>query len=140
MDADAEIRLALSAMKLLKSVLFAGLLLVAACSSSQKATEAEGSQQQPRSQTENVTPTERLREMLLREPGVYITGTGEIRIRGASGPPLFVVDGTPITGGDISFINPADVARIEVLKGSDASIYGSRGGNGVIEITTKEGQ
>jgi len=67
-----------------------------------------------------------------------------IRIRGnssitASSEPLFVVDGL-LGGGDLSTINPADIAEISVLKDATATaIYGSRGANGVILITTKRG-
>lgn len=67
-----------------------------------------------------------------------------IRIRGnssitASSEPLYVVDGL-IGLTDISTINPADIANISILKDASAtSIYGSRGANGVILITTKRG-
>ncbi|GAA4236864.1 TonB-dependent receptor [Postechiella marina] len=78
-----------------------------------------------------------------QEPGAAST----IRIRGgssfsASNDPLVVVDGFPIGGaGDIKQINPADIANVEVLKdASAAAIYGSRGANGVIMITTKKGK
>jgi TonB-dependent SusC/RagA subfamily outer membrane receptor len=53
--------------------------------------------------------------------------------------PLVVVDGM-ITGGGLDDLDPADVERIEVLKGSaSAAIYGARGQTGVIEITTRSG-
>jgi len=67
-----------------------------------------------------------------------------LRIRGASSinanaEPLVVVDGHPIADG-LSFINPYDVESIEVLKDAASSaIYGSRGANGVILVTTKKG-
>lgn len=52
--------------------------------------------------------------------------------------PLYVVDGVPMTG--IEFLNPQDIARMDVLKdASSAAIYGSRGSNGVIIVTTKSG-
>lgn len=75
-------------------------------------------------------------------PGVDVSPTGEITIRGTNsinnaGPPLVVVDGTPYSG-DITSINPDDVSRITVLKGAETSMYGSRGANGVIMITTKK--
>ncbi len=58
----------------------------------------------------------------------------------ASNGPLIIWDGIPYTGG-ISDINPNDVASIEVLKdASSAAIYGSRGSNGVILITSKQGK
>jgi TonB-linked SusC/RagA family outer membrane protein len=57
----------------------------------------------------------------------------------ASNDPLIVLDGIPY-GGQISDINPNDIQSIEVLKdASSAAIYGSRGANGVILITSKEG-
>ena len=68
----------------------------------------------------------------------------EIRIRGigsinASSAPLYVVDGLPFDGS-INSINPEDIASITVLKdAASAALYGSRGANGVIIITTKQG-
>ncbi|WP_445713386.1 SusC/RagA family TonB-linked outer membrane protein [Flavobacterium sp.] len=68
-----------------------------------------------------------------------------IRIRGfgsvnGNSAPLYVVDGAPYSS-DISSINPADIENITVLKDAAAtSIYGSRGANGVILITTKQGK
>lgn len=77
--------------------------------------------------------------------GAYRPGAGmNIRIRGvrsavATNDPLFVVDGIPISGG-IQDFNPANVESIEVLKDASATaIYGSRGANGVVLITTTEG-
>ena len=66
-----------------------------------------------------------------------------IRIRGTSSingsDPLFVVDGVVI-GGGIDFLNPGDIETIEVLKdAASAAIYGARGANGVIIVTTKNG-
>jgi len=67
----------------------------------------------------------------------------EIRIRGISSingnsNPLYVVDG--ILQSDISSLNPNDIQNIEVLKDASASaIYGSRGANGVVLVTTKSG-
>lgn len=79
-------------------------------------------------------------DMIQREvSGVRVTGR-TIVVQGAqdlfgSVPPLFVVDGTYVD--DISGIAPTSVKSIEVLKGSAASIYGSRGYGGVIVIKTK---
>jgi TonB-linked SusC/RagA family outer membrane protein len=101
-----------------------------------------------------------------KAPGVQIiqgnglAGSGSVvRIRGigsisASGDPLYVVDGIPIVsdqflrgnGGamnqnPLSSLNPADIESIEILKDAGATgIYGSRGANGVILITTKRGK
>ncbi len=71
-----------------------------------------------------------------------------VRIRGtrsitASNDPLYVIDGNPIARGNITIndINPSDIESIEVLKDASATaIYGSRGANGVILITTKRGK
>lgn len=71
--------------------------------------------------------------------------TAAIRIRGigsisASSSPLYVVDGIPYDG-NINAINPNDVESISVLKDATASaLYGSRGANGIIVITTKSGK
>ncbi len=89
-----------------------------------------------------------LNDMLLRLPGVSVQGSGayaKITISGAASfmsatDPLFVLNGT-VVGSDYSRIyntvNPNDVTSVDVLKGPDASIYGSRGANGVILIRTK---
>ena len=77
-----------------------------------------------------------------QRPGVL----GEITIRGvrsitASSTPLFVVDGIPLTTGSIDNINPYDIESIDVLKDASATaIYGSRGANGVVIVTTKTGK
>lgn len=86
-----------------------------------------------------------------RSAGVYVNQSGNkpgqgasIRIRGnrsitASNDPLFVVDGVPISGG-IDDINPQDVESVEVLKDASATaIYGARGSNGVVMVTTTRG-
>ncbi|MHB1179013.1 MAG: TonB-dependent receptor plug domain-containing protein [Daejeonella sp.] len=67
-----------------------------------------------------------------------------VRIRGrrsfnAGNDPLYVVDGIPLSGG-INDINPQDIQSMEILKdASSTAIYGSRGANGVVIITTKKG-
>jgi len=72
------------------------------------------------------------------------TGDVTIRVRGIatinnSADPLYVIDGIP--SSSISFLNPIDIASMEVLKDASATaIYGSRGSNGVILITTKRGE
>ena len=93
------------------------------------------------------------------EPGaganIRIRGTSSVR---AANQPLFVVDGVPLTGGPaqpggpdygagtqsprnpLAFLNPDDIENISVLKdASAAAIYGARGSNGVVLITTKRG-
>ena len=65
-----------------------------------------------------------------------IRGIGSIN---ASNNPLYVLDGVPYDG-DMSAINPADIESISVLKDASASaLYGARGANGVVMITTKKG-
>lgn len=71
--------------------------------------------------------------------------TPRVRVRGlssisANADPLVVVDGHPVPDG-LAMVNPYDVESIEVLKdAASAAIYGSRGANGVIIITTKSGK
>lgn len=86
-----------------------------------------------------------------KAPGVSVmanNGVGEaptLRVRGSSSinagtDPLLVVDGFPLIDADLNDINPADVESMEILKdASSTAIYGSRGTNGVILITTKKG-
>lgn len=68
---------------------------------------------------------------------VRIRGIGSIN---ASSDPLYVVDGVPFSG-NINVINPSDIQSISVLKDAAASaLYGSRGANGVVIISTKQGR
>jgi TonB-dependent SusC/RagA subfamily outer membrane receptor len=109
-----------------------------------------------------IVPTEadaqftRVEELLRRVPGLVVSriaGGYRLRIRGqhsvqggaADDDPLLVIDGVPVASGALSAalagLAPRDVARIEVLKDAAAtSVWGSRGGNGVIVITTKRGR
>lgn len=92
----------------------------------------------------------RVEELLVgRFPGVHVfpapNGGFSIRIRGAAGlgdrEPLYVVDGMPVEvtpGRGLDWLDPADIARIDVLKNpAETSLFGGRGANGVIIITTK---
>jgi TonB-dependent SusC/RagA subfamily outer membrane receptor len=79
-----------------------------------------------------------------RIPGVVVTGD-KVNIRGISSlylntDPLFLLDGIPVDGEFAMNMSLYDVQRIEVLKGPETAIYGSRGGNGVIAIYTKRGK
>jgi TonB-linked SusC/RagA family outer membrane protein len=71
---------------------------------------------------------------------------GSITIRGvrsltASNSPLYVVDGIPLMTGGIDYLNPNDIEAIDILKDASATaIYGSRGANGVVIVTTKQGK
>ena len=87
---------------------------------------------------------ETLANMIRQLPGVTVAG-GNFKVRGADSfysdtKPLFVLNGRAI-GTDFSMLNqtvdPNTVKSIRVLKGPDASIYGTRGANGVIVIKTK---
>ena len=91
-----------------------------------------------------------IKAMQGRIPGVNISGDGNpsgsstVRIRGIgtlnNNDPLYVIDGVPTKGG-MHELNPSDIKSIQVLRdASAASIYGSRAGNGVIIITTKQGK
>ncbi|GAB2805572.1 SusC/RagA family TonB-linked outer membrane protein [Ferruginibacter profundus] len=96
--------------------------------------------------------TNALQAMQGKVAGVDITSNerpgqvGAINIRGvrsitASNTPLFVVDGIPLTTGGIDYINPNDIETIDVLKDASATaIYGSRGANGVVIVSTKQGK
>ena len=69
---------------------------------------------------------------------VRIRGTNSIK---GSNEPLYVVDGFPISESDLTFINNSDIESLEILKDASATaIYGSRGANGVVLITTKSGK
>lgn len=73
-------------------------------------------------------------------------GGVSVRIRGANSviggnEPLYVVDGFPINGSNPTILNNADIESMEILKDASATaIYGSRGANGVVLITTKQGK
>lgn len=96
-------------------------------------------------------PVTRLDQVLQgRAAGVQVSqtngapgGDARIRIRGANSVlgnnnPLYVVDG--FVGADFNFVNPSDIETIQILKdAASTSIYGSRGANGVVIITTKKG-
>ncbi|MGC4101868.1 SusC/RagA family TonB-linked outer membrane protein [Ferruginibacter sp.] len=72
--------------------------------------------------------------------GAVIRIRGERSING-SNDPLIILDGIPFEGGNLNDINPDEVASVDVLKDASATaIYGSRGSNGVILITTKKGK
>ncbi len=93
-----------------------------------------------------------LQAMQGKVAGVDITSNerpgqvGSINIRGvrslsASNSPLFVVDGIPLSTGGIEYLNPNDIESIDVLKDASATaIFGSRGANGVVIVTTKQGK
>jgi TonB-dependent starch-binding outer membrane protein SusC len=68
---------------------------------------------------------------------IRVRGTGSIT---AGMSPLYVIDGYPMEGSAFSLVNASDIESIQVLKdASSTAIYGSRGSNGVIIVTTKKG-
>ncbi|MFB9863773.1 SusC/RagA family TonB-linked outer membrane protein [Rufibacter immobilis] len=97
------------------------------------------------------TPITRIEQALQgRVAGVQVTNVSgqpgdapTVRIRGigstGNASPLYIVDGFPV--GGIDYLNPGDIESIDVLKdAASAAIYGARGGNGVVIITTKQGK
>lgn len=73
-------------------------------------------------------------------PAVILRGPQSINASGRGQDPLYIIDGV-ISQGDLQDINPQDIESIEVVKGAAASsLYGSRAGNGVIQITTRSGR
>ncbi|PWJ56910.1 TonB-linked SusC/RagA family outer membrane protein [Dyadobacter jejuensis] len=102
----------------------------------------------------NLAPVKSFDEALAgRVAGVQVTSNDgqpgslpNIVIRGANSltqdnSPLYVIDGFPIESNDNNALNPADIESIDILKDASATaIYGSRGANGVIMITTKSGK
>src|SRR4029079_13070559 len=103
-------------------------------------------------QIKQIPTTNAIEAIKGRVSGVDIVSTGykpgdgvRVRVRGqrslkASNDPLYVLDGIPMAGG-IGDLNPGDIQSIEVLKDASATaIYGSRGANGVVLVTSKKGQ
>ena len=128
------------------AVLFLALGLQYGCSSSNAVTDSATT-------SNTVTPSDdlgfnSLLDMLRRQPNLFIRGNGPnatVTIRGArsiegTNEPLFVVEGTPIGYGynSASSIDVTTVESIRVLTPSQSGIYGSRGGNGVIQLRLKK--
>lgn len=120
------------------------LLGVVSCSTSQNATASA----QKKEKTEPVY--RELIDIISKQPGIQVKKVGSdydvtIRSKGTfltSHQPLYVVDGLAVGTSyfDVAnMVQVTDVDRIRVLKGSEATQYGSRGGNGVIEIYLKKG-
>lgn len=122
-------------------------LLFAGCSSTGSTTTSSGESDGRISNEKDYYRS--LADYLTKVPGVNVNGSGDnasVTIRGISSfnstnSPLFVVDGQAV-GNSYSqannMVNPQDIDYVRVLKGPDASIYGVRGANGVIEIVTKK--
>lgn len=118
-----------------------------------KKSDLTGSVASVKGEEINAFPTTNpVQAMAGRAPGVQVTqNTGapgsniSVRIRGTnsiqgSNEPLYVIDGFPFSGAP-NFLNNADIESMEILKDASATaIYGSRGANGVVIITTKRGK
>jgi TonB-dependent SusC/RagA subfamily outer membrane receptor len=128
------------------------LVSIIGCSSSHNTVEKSGLDINS-DRSVNLVPNQpdyfrSLADFLNRVPGVQVYGPSSdpmIIIRGASSidsgiEPLYVIDGQPVGTNYIdvnSMVDVRDIDHIQVLKGSDASVYGIRGSNGVIFITTR---
>lgn len=120
----------------------------------QKKTDVTGALISVDSEKLNARPVANAFEALQgKAAGVDITSSerpgtvGSIRIRGSrsldedQNQPLYVVDGVILSAGGIESINPRDIESINILKdASSTAIYGSRGANGVVLVTTKRGK
>jgi TonB-linked SusC/RagA family outer membrane protein len=118
----------------------------------ERKTDLTGSVASVRGSETETNPVERADQALAgRVPGVQIQTTNaqpdaelRIRVRGgsslsANNAPLVVIDG--VIGADLGAVNPRDIESFDILKDASATaIYGARGGNGVVIVTTKRGQ
>jgi len=138
-------------MRLLFLLIIPFFLLLTGCATSDQTTEEV--------KLENVRPADsvsddrnynqNLADFLRRVPGVNVTGSANnqmVTVRGISSinsgiEPLYIIDGQAV-GSDYNHVNNMlnvrDIDYVRVLKGSDAAIYGVRGGNGVIVIATRK--
>ncbi len=119
-----------------------------------KKSDLTGSLSQVKAKELNAYPANNVLQALSgRAAGVQVIqnngapGAGiSVRIRGANSvlggnEPLYVVDGFPVNGSNPTVLNNADIESIEILKDASATaIYGSRGANGVVLVTTKRGK
>ena len=127
-------------------------VIVVGYGSSQK-SDLTGSVSSVTSESFSAQPAKNISQVLQgRSPGVEVTTTSgmpgasaKIRIRGTtsinkSSDPLYVIDGIIATSG-LNGISPQDIESIQILKdASSTAIYGSRGANGVVLVTTKGGK
>lgn len=122
-------------------------LLTLSCGSSKPAPQGDGNTLEQTLDDENAAVLP-LVTRIQKLPGVTLRGGVPVFIKNSSSTsgrpplPLYVVDGMIIGNSFRSvenIVQPVDVKSIRALTGSDASFYGARGANGVIEITTKRG-
>ena len=129
---------------LVRVSVFLFLATLMACSTSKQTSEnkelqREGAEVVQRIDINDNTPGT-WASVFSQVPGVYYTAGGP-RVRGGntsfhgSNTPLIVVDGTV---ANLNVVQPNEVEKIRVLKGTQAAIYGIRGAGGVIEITTRK--
>lgn len=133
-------------MKRLFILLLSGLFLLS-CGSSRPAAAGDDPNLEQTLDDKNAAVLP-LVNRIQKMPGVTLRGGVPVFIKNANNTtgrppyPLYVVDGL-IVGNSFrtveNIVQPVDVKEIRALTGSDASIYGARGANGVIEITTKSG-
>lgn len=128
------------------------LTSIIGCSTSQSAVENKGLDV-TNVMPDNAVPNQpdyysNLADFLYRVPGVQVSGPTSnptVTVRGISSfnsviEPLYVIDGQAVGTNYVTvngMLNVRDIDYIQVLKGSEASLYGVRGGNGVIVITTR---
>ena len=132
------------------SCTLASILLLAACSTAQKAKNASLTGESDVNAVTKLKMNEsdsksysdiydylrsRVPGLLIRGEEVYIRGINSIN---AVSSPLILVDGVEIE--DLSTVNPYDVDGVEVIKDASSAIYGFRASGGVIKITTKAGK
>ena len=124
-------------------------LMFVACSSTGNQMAGESAETTERGVSDNKDYYTSLADFLRRVPGVSVRGSGEsvmIRMRGINSfntgvTPLYVIDGQAVGTSYSqanSMVDPRDIDYVKVLKGPEASTYGMRGANGVIEIYTKK--
>ena len=83
-------------------------------------------------------------DLIVNSSPSIIISSGAILIRGASSlngssAALIVIDGVDASMSQLSTLSPLNVKSVDILKGGSAAIYGTRGANGVVIITTKRG-
>ena len=133
-------------MPLLHAIPLIALVLVGtACSGGAAGAESEPRADSTADATDAVVlrdvdrqSTGRLVDLLVdRFPSLRVT-PGGVRLRGAVGPPLYVVDGVPLSSYPAG-LAPQDVATIRLLRrASETAPWGVQGGNGVVVVTTRE--
>ncbi len=135
--------------KLIPLLYITASILFAGCTGTGSLAESGNSSRPEGSVYDDSDYYRSLADFLHRVPGVNVRGSGNnvsVTVRGINSfnagiTPLYVIDGNAI-GHSYSqannMLNPRDINYVKVLKDSEASLYGVRGGNGVILITTRK--